>query len=72
MAKYAEVMLNLFFDITYDTEIYIKQKINSVHGSSESSESSELSDFRFESSDRTDSKKSGLVKKPKQKFGKMQ
>ena len=69
MAKYAEVMLNLFFDITYDTEIYIKQKINSVHGSSESSE---LSDIRFETSDRTDSKKSGLVKKPKQKFGKMQ
>ena len=55
---------NYTFDITYDPEKYKKQNINSVYGST---------DFRFETPDRTGSENptSGLVKKPKQRFGKM-
>ena len=51
------------FNITYNTEKY-KKTSNSVHGST---------DFQFETPDRTGPEKttSGLVKKPKQRFGKM-
>ena len=51
------------FNITYNTEKY-KKTSNSVHGSN---------DFQFETPDRTGPEKttSGLVKKPKQRFGKM-
>ena len=57
-------ILKYTFNITFDKEKHKKQKINSVHGSS---------DFRFETPDRTGPERttSGLVKKPKQRFGKM-